>query len=138
MAKSAAKVRRASHLPEQPGQALSALGGFRRQKGAELLREVKQDRAGFEDTDRLGPLRSTKAGIFELGLMATKPLPNCWPLLILISQASYSAPLFAERQKLLEHNCDLLAVRRPQRIELKRDGGRPAAPCRGSGRRLGG
>ena len=26
--------------------------------------------------------------------MATKPLPNCWPSLILISHASYSAPLW--------------------------------------------
>src|ERR1700684_1004615 len=41
----------------------------------------------------LGPLRSTMAGILELGLMATKPLPNVSPL-ILISQASYSAPLW--------------------------------------------
>src|SRR5215510_12728877 len=42
----------------------------------------------------LGPLRSTRAGILELGLAATKPLPNCSPSPILISQASYSAPLW--------------------------------------------
>ena len=40
------------------------------------------------------PLRSTMAGILEFGLMATKPLPNWLPSLILISQASYSAPLW--------------------------------------------
>ncbi len=40
----------------------------------------------------VGPLRSISAGIFELGLTATKPLPNWSPSLILMSQASYSAP----------------------------------------------
>ena len=39
-----------------------------------------------------GPLRSSSAGILELGLTATKPLPNCSPSLMRISQASYSAP----------------------------------------------
>ena len=39
-----------------------------------------------------GPLRSSRAGIFEFGLMSTKPLVNWSPSLIRISQASYSAP----------------------------------------------
>ena len=38
-----------------------------------------------------GPLRSTSAGILELGFTATKPEPNCAPSLMRISQASYSA-----------------------------------------------
>ncbi len=42
----------------------------------------------------VGPLRSTRAGILELGLADTKPLPNWSPSLIRISQASYSAPLW--------------------------------------------
>lgn len=37
-------------------------------------------------------LRSSRAGIFEFGLTATKPEPNWSPSVILISQASYSAP----------------------------------------------
>ena len=40
-----------------------------------------------------GPLRSTSAGIFEFGLMATKPEPNWSPSPMRISQASYSAPV---------------------------------------------
>ena len=36
--------------------------------------------------------RSSRAGILEFGLTATKPLPNWSPSVILISQASYSAP----------------------------------------------
>jgi hypothetical protein len=40
------------------------------------------------------PLRSISAGIFELGLTATKPLLNCAPSWMGTSQASYSAPLW--------------------------------------------
>ena len=39
-----------------------------------------------------GPLRSTIAGILELGLTSTNPEPNWSPSPILISHASYSAP----------------------------------------------
>src|SRR5215469_10387254 len=41
----------------------------------------------------LAPEWSTSAGIFELGLIETKPLPNWSPSLMRMSQASYSAPL---------------------------------------------
>ena len=37
-------------------------------------------------------LVSSNAGIFEFGLMSTKPLLNCAPSPILIRNASYSAP----------------------------------------------
>ena len=48
-----------------------------------------------DSNTRIGvaPLRSISAGIFELGLTATKPLPNWSPSPMSISQASYSAPL---------------------------------------------
>ncbi len=42
----------------------------------------------------VGPLRSSSAGIFEFGFTATKPLPNWSPLLMRISHASYSAPVW--------------------------------------------
>ena len=41
-----------------------------------------------------GPLRSTSAGILLFGLASTKPEPNWSPAMMLISQASYSAPLW--------------------------------------------
>jgi hypothetical protein len=49
-----------------------------------------------DSNTRIGfaPLRSISAGILELGFTPTKPEPNCSPSLILISQASYSAPLW--------------------------------------------
>ena len=37
-------------------------------------------------------LTSSKAGIFEFGFTATKPLPNWSPSPMLIKKASYSAP----------------------------------------------
>ena len=42
----------------------------------------------------LSPLRSIRAGILELGLTSTKPLPNWSPLLMTTIQASYSAPVW--------------------------------------------
>ena len=39
----------------------------------------------------VGVLRSSSAGIFEFGLIATKPLPNWSPLPMLMRYASYSA-----------------------------------------------
>jgi hypothetical protein len=39
-----------------------------------------------------GPLRSSSAGILELGFTATNPLLNCSLSLMRMSQASYSAP----------------------------------------------
>ena len=59
-----------------------------------------------------GPLRSTRAGIFELGLMATKPLENWSPSPMRIGQASYSACLWPALEQLLEHDGDLLPVGR--------------------------
>jgi hypothetical protein len=67
-----------------------------------------------------GPLWSTSAGILELGLIATKPLPNCSPWLMRTSQASYSAPLWPSGQQLFQHHRDLHAVGRAQRIQLQR------------------
>ena len=64
------------------------------QERTELLGEMNQDRARLETLMGVGPLRSTRAGILELGLIATKPLPNWSPSPMLISQASYSAPLW--------------------------------------------
>jgi len=52
---------------------------------------MKKDRAGLEERIGTGPLRSTSAGIFEFGLIATKPDPNWSPSWILINHASYSA-----------------------------------------------
>src|SRR6185312_16256653 len=53
MSKAAAEIRRASHLPEQPGQTFGSLRRLLRHESTELLGKVEQDRAGFEHADRL-------------------------------------------------------------------------------------
>ena len=53
MTEAAAQIRGAAHLPEQPGQAFRSGRGFGRQERTELLGEIQQDRAGFEDPHRL-------------------------------------------------------------------------------------
>jgi hypothetical protein len=88
VAEAAAQEGRAAHLPEQPRQALGPRRRLAGQEGAELLGQVQQDRARLEHAHGCGPLRSTSAGILELGLTATKPLPNCSPSLMRTSQAS--------------------------------------------------
>ena len=54
--------------------------------------EIHQDHTGLENSIGVGPLRSSRAGILELGLTLTNPLPNWSPSPILRSHASYSAP----------------------------------------------
>ena len=81
MAEAAAQEGRAAQLPEQPGQPGQAFGPRRAalgQEGAELVGQVHHDRARLEHPHRLrcAALRSMSAGILELGLTATKPLPS--------------------------------------------------------------
>jgi hypothetical protein len=67
-----------------------------------------------------GPLRSSSAGIFELGLTATKPLPNCSPSVDADQPGVVLGAGVAQRQQLFQHHRDLHAVGRGQRIQLQR------------------
>src|SRR3974390_3459540 len=58
------------------------------------------------------------AGILEFGFTPTNPLPNWLPSPIRMSQASYSA--VTGGQQFLQHDCNLDAIGRPERIELQR------------------
>jgi hypothetical protein len=82
VAEAAAEIGRGADLPEQPRQAFGAARPGR-EEGTELLGKVEEDG---------GVARSSRAGIFEFGLTATKPEPNWSPALMSIIQASYSAP----------------------------------------------
>jgi hypothetical protein len=70
-------------------EAVDRVFDFRRRIGIEVAEAAAED-----SNTRIGsdPLRSSSAGIFEFGFTATKPLPNCSPSWMRISQASYSAP----------------------------------------------
>jgi hypothetical protein len=76
MPEATTEKRCAAHLPHQPGVALGARRQRRRQKLAELLRQVHEDCAGLEDANRLLTAVVAMAGILEFGLSASKPLPN--------------------------------------------------------------
>src|SRR5690606_1696144 len=52
VSEAAAEIRRASDLPEEPRETLSSRSALRRQECAELLREIQQNGAGLEHTDR--------------------------------------------------------------------------------------
>jgi hypothetical protein len=67
-----------------------------------------------------GPLRSISAGIFEFGLTATKPLPNCWPFVDADQPGVVFGAGVAQRQQLFQHHGDLDAVGRGQRVQLQR------------------
>ena len=74
------------------------LGALARARSAGRRRISRRDRRGSRPIRRARTggfsLRSSSAGIFEFGLMSTKPEPNWSPLPMSISQASYSAPLW--------------------------------------------
>jgi hypothetical protein len=120
MAEAAADIGRAAHLPEQPRQAFGARRDLGRQERAELLGQVHQDRAGLEDPDRLGTAAVHQRR--DLGVRVHRDEAAAE----LIAVADLDQPgvvlraLVAERQQLLEHDRDLDAVRRAQRIELQR------------------
>src|SRR5258705_4701534 len=93
VAETATEIRRAAHLPEQhdrhSARVLASVGSNAPNFSARCIR-IEPDSNTLIGVD---PLWSISAGIFEFGLTATKPLPN-WLPSILISQASYSAPLY--------------------------------------------
>src|SRR6202044_2068643 len=53
VAEAAAEIGRAAHLPEQPVQRLGTDGHVLWEEGTKLIREIQQDRAGFEYADWL-------------------------------------------------------------------------------------
>src|SRR5699024_10850089 len=107
-------------LPEQPVQAFGARCRIARQKGAEFLGQIEQDRAGFENATHwihamVSHCRDLRVGIdvdkARTELLAFTDLDQ--PGVVL----SVRKPL---RQQLLEHHRGLDAIGRGQRIQLVR------------------
>jgi hypothetical protein len=71
-----------AHLPEQPLIDLDPGALVRRIEAAELAAEILQDRARFEDRDRLpaGPFGSMMAGMRLFGAILRNSGSNCSPL----------------------------------------------------------
>ncbi len=120
MAKAAAKIWRASHLPEQPAGDLGALCRVGWQQLAKLLGQILQDRAGLKNADRRRAAAIEQRRDLRVRVHADKTAGE------LIAVADFDEPSIIlsacvpERQKLLEHDRDLHAVWRRQRIELQR------------------
>ena len=120
MAEAAAEKRRRAHLPEEPGEALGPRAGFGRQEGAELLGEIEQDRAGFEHADRLRAAAVDHGRDLRIGIDRDEAAAELIALADLDQPGVVLGALVAAREQLLEHDRDLRAVRRRQRIELER------------------
>jgi len=112
------------HLEEHPFQRLVAPGRIGRHEFAGLVGEVDEDRAGFEQADRL-PVRSI--GIDDGGDLAVGVERQEGRLRVLVL-ADVDAVRLVVEAEFLQRDRDLDAVRRRQRIELDdvRPLGRPA------------
>src|SRR5262245_10762925 len=117
------------HLPEQPFQGFDAGTAVLGQQLAGLLREIKEDRAGFEHRDRSGgsPWRVVDDG---RDLAVRRNGEESWSELLTRRQADREDPM--RQRGFLEEQPDLQAVRRRAEIEVDQDwlGRKPAQAFR--------
>ena len=120
MPEAAAKIGRAAHLPEQPGQAFRAQCGIDRHQFLMFGRQIHQDRAGFEHAGRrIGAVIHQRRN-FRVRVSLDESAAE------LVAVADPDQPgivfrtLVAQRQQFLQHHRHLHAVRRAQRVELQR------------------
>ena len=120
MPETAAEIGRGAHLPEQPGEAFRALRGVFGKEGAELLREIEQDRAGLENPRRLRQRIVHQRRNFRIRVDRHEAGAE----LVAVADPDEPGVVFgaavACRQQLLQHHRDLHAVGRAQRVELQR------------------
>src|SRR5580704_2812084 len=119
MAESAAEIWRRAHLPEEPRKALRALGGFGRQEDSKLLREIEQDCAGLEEPDRLRTAAVHQSRDLRVWIDGDEVAAELLTLVDPDQPGVVLGAFMAQRQQLLEHDRDLLAIGSRQRIELK-------------------
>jgi hypothetical protein len=120
VAEAATEIGRATHLPEQPRQAFRALGALRRHERAELLREIEQNGARFEHAYRVGSAAIHQGRNLGVRIGSDEAAAELVALADLDQPGVVLGALVTQRQQLLEHDRDLLAIRGAQRIELQR------------------
>ena len=120
MAEAAAEIGRAAHLPEQPVQRLGAERDVLRQEGAELLRQIEQDRAGFEHADRLRSAAVQQRRDLRVRVDRHEAAAELIALADVDQPGVVLGAGMAQREQFLEHDRDLHAVGRAERIELQR------------------
>ncbi|KEH12832.1 hypothetical protein GY15_17545 [Delftia sp. 670] len=120
MTEAAAQVRRRSHLPEQPVQRLGACSGFGRQQRAKLLGQVQQDGARLEHAHRRLHAAVHQRGNLGIGVDLDKATGELVAIADTDQPGVVLGAAMAQRQQLLQHDGDLHAVGRGQRIQLQR------------------
>ena len=121
MAEAAAEEGRRAHLPEQPVHRFGACAGFGRQKGAELLGQVHQDRARLEHPQWL----AADAVVGQRGNLGVRvDLDKAAAELVAVTDLDQPGVVFrtavTKGKQLLKHDADLHAVGRGQGVELQR------------------
>ena len=119
VAESAAEVRRAAHLPEQPGQTFGPRRASRHQR-AELLGQVHQDGARLEHADRRLAAAIQERGDLRVRVHLDEPAAELIAVVDLDQPRVVLRAAVPELQQLLEHHGDLHPVGRRQRVELQR------------------
>src|ERR1700688_2091837 len=114
MPKPPAKIGLRTHLPEQPVQRLSALAAIAWQEGAKFIRQVEQDRAGFEHTSRRLLAIVHERRDFGIWVHPDKSTTK----LVAFTDPDQPSVIFRSAvtggQQFLQHNRNLDAVRRRQ------------------------
>ena len=95
-------------------------GTLLRHQGAELLGEIEQHRARLEQADRRRPAAIDQGRNLGIGIDGHEAAAELLALADVDQPGVVLGARVARRQQLLEHDGDLLAVRRAQRIELER------------------
>ena len=120
VSEAAAEIGCAAHLPEQPVHGFGALGVVSRQEGAELFREIEQDRAGLEHPSRWVGAVVHHSWNFRVRVGRHEAAAE----LVAVVDRNQPGVVFragvAARQQFLQHHRDFYAIRRAERVELQR------------------
>ncbi len=96
---------------------MAGVGG---EEGAELLGEMEQDGAGLEEADRFRAAAIEQCGDFGVGIDCYETAAELIAVVDADQPGVVLGTFVAEGQQLFQHYGDLDAVRRGQRVELKR------------------
>ena len=119
VAKPAAQVRRAAHLPEQPRQAFGARWPVSGHKGIELFCKIQQDGAGLEHAHRHWSAAVHQHWYLGVGVGRHETAAELLPLIDADQPGVVFGTAVAQRQQLLQHHRDLYPIGRRQRIKLQ-------------------
>src|SRR3954452_20779214 len=119
MAEAAAEEGSAAHLPHQPGEGLGASGARFRQEFTEFFGEIQEDGPRFEYSNGLWSAAVEQGRDLGIGIDVDETTAE----LVAVADADRPGVIFRAAvtlgEQLLEHDADLLAVGRRERVELE-------------------